>query len=85
MHNLVIDVLDVGMATELSLGRVKFSVSDVDLFVPDVPDSWAILWPLVKGVVSGPDGGAWLNLSIGSARSQGSPQRSLHKRSRSRP
>ena len=72
LHNLVIDVVDVGMAMEVSLGRVKFFFSDFDLFVPDVPDTWATLWPLVKGMVSSEDGGARLNLSIGSAKSQGS-------------
>ena len=49
VDNLLIDVVDVGMATACSLERIKFEVRDDDLYVPDVANSWADLWPLVRG------------------------------------
>jgi hypothetical protein len=66
LHNLIIDVVGVGW-TVRNLGRVKFDVCD-DLYVPDLEDGWAYLWPLVPQKISPTHGLAVVNLSMGSAR-----------------
>jgi hypothetical protein len=74
LHNLIIDVVDVGMfSPALLLGRIVLTVNKDDLYVPDVPQSWVDLcYPQGRGKFSANDGCAVVNLSMLSARSQGS-------------
>ena len=63
MHNLIIDIVDVGLATEYTLGRATVEVDHSDLWLPSAT-SWLQVVPIGRHPTPTSDGPAMLEVSI---------------------